>query len=46
MAENHLAKQFAVYSLWRKGLVKAISDYRNWLNGQELNDAQVDQRIQ
>lgn len=46
MAENNLAKQFAVYSVWRKGLVQSISDYRSWLNGQELNDAQVDQRIQ
>ena len=46
MAENNLAKQFAVYSEWRKGLVETICDYRNWLNEQELNDAQVDQRIQ
>ncbi len=46
MANNNLAKQFAVYSEWRKGLVETICDYRNWLNEQELNDAQVDQRIQ
>ena len=46
MANNNLAKQFAVYSEWRKGLVDTICDYRNWLNEQELNDAQVDQRIQ
>jgi hypothetical protein len=46
MAENKLAHQFAVYSEWRKALVETICDYRSWLNEQELNDAQVDQRIQ
>lgn len=46
MAENKLAHQFAVYSEWRKALVDTICDYRSWLNEQELNDAQVDQRIQ
>jgi len=46
MAENNLARQFAVYTVWRKGLVQSICDYRRWLNDQELNDAQVDQRIQ
>jgi DNA repair ATPase RecN len=46
MAENNLARQFAVYTVWRKGLVQSIYDYRRWLNDQELNDAQVDQRIQ
>jgi len=46
MADNKLAQQFAVYSEWRKALVDTICDYRSWLNEQELNDAQVDQRIQ
>lgn len=46
MAENKLVHQFAVYAEWRKGLVDIICDYRNWLNEQELNDAQIDQRIQ
>jgi len=46
MAENNLAHQFAVYSEWRKSLVDSICDYRSWLNEQDLNDAQVDQRIQ
>ncbi|MGZ8258387.1 MAG: dynamin family protein, partial [Methylotenera sp.] len=46
MAENKLAHQFAAYSEWRKALVDTICDYRSWLNEQELNDAQVDQRIQ
>lgn len=46
MADNKLAQHFAVYSEWRKALVDTICDYRSWLNEQELNDAQVDQRIQ
>ena len=45
MSENKLAHQFAVYSEWRKALVDTICDYRSWLNEQELNDAQSDQRI-
>ncbi|CAG0955822.1 Bacterial dynamin-like protein [Methylophilaceae bacterium] len=46
MVENKLAHQFAAYSEWRKGLVDTICDYRSWLNEQELNDGQIDQRIQ
>ena len=45
MAENKLAYQLAAYSQWRKALVDSICDYRSWLNEQELNDAQIDQRI-
>jgi hypothetical protein len=45
MAENKLAHQFTAYSEWRKALVDSICDYRSWLNEQELNDAQIDQRI-
>jgi len=45
MAENKLAHQFTAYSEWRKTLVDTISDYRNWLDENELNDAQVEQRI-
>ncbi len=45
MAENKLAHQFAAYSEWRKALVDSVCDYRSWLNEQELNDAQIDQRI-
>lgn len=46
MAENKLAHQFAAYAEWRKALVDTICDYRSWLNEQELNDGQIDQRIQ
>ncbi|OIQ80059.1 bacterial dynamin-like protein [mine drainage metagenome] len=46
MSENRLAEQFSAYSQWRGALVATIGDYRNWLNEQELNDAQIDLRIQ
>lgn len=46
MAENKLIHQFAAYAEWRKALVDTICDYRSWLNEQELNDGQIDQRIQ
>jgi len=42
--DSKLANQFAAYTNWRKALVDTISDYRSWLNEQELNDGQVDQR--
>lgn len=45
-SNSKLAHQFAAYTQWRKALVDTICDYRSWLNEQELNDGQVDQRIQ
>ena len=45
-SNSKLANQFAAYTEWRKALIDTISDYRSWLNEQELNDGQVDQRIQ
>ena len=46
ISNSKLAHQFAAYSEWRKALVDTICDFRSWLNEQELNDGQVDQRIQ
>lgn len=46
MAKNKLAHQFAAYSAWRKGLAEIIGGYRGWLNEQELNDGQTEQRLQ
>ena len=46
MTGNRLAEQFTAYSHWRSALVDTICDYRGWLNEQELNDAQIDLRIQ
>jgi hypothetical protein len=46
MAANKLADQFSAYSKWRNALVDTICDYRSWLTEQELNDVQVDLRVQ
>lgn len=46
MSEHNLASQFAAYSHWRSALVDTICDFRSWLTEQELNDAQIDTRIQ
>ena len=45
-SNSKLANQFAAYTEWRKALVDTITDYRSWLNEQEINDGQIDQRIQ
>lgn len=45
MADNKLERHFQFYTQWRTALVDSISDYRNWLNEQELNDAQMDLRL-
>lgn len=45
MAENKLKLQFAAYADWRKALTERIAEYRVWLNSQDMNDSQTDQRI-
>ncbi len=46
MTNGNLVAHFEAYSAWRGGLSDNIGAYRNWLNEQELNDAQTDLRIQ
>lgn len=46
MTDTNLESHLTSYSTWREGVIDSVSDYRNWLNEQELNDAQIDQRIQ
>lgn len=46
MASNKLTTQIGVYSAWRDGLSSAIGDFRNWLDAQELGDAQTEGRLQ
>ena len=43
---DNLVAHFEAYGVWRSGLSNSITDYRDWLNEQELNDAQTDLRIQ
>ena len=45
MVDNRLAHEFAAYAEWRKALGEAIGDFRNWLDAQELNDSQTEQRV-
>lgn len=45
MADNKLKLQFAAYTDWRKALAERIAEYRVWLNSQDMNDSQTDQRI-
>ncbi|MBZ0095114.1 MAG: dynamin family protein, partial [Sulfuricella sp.] len=46
MAHDDLVSHFEAYSAWRGRLSDNVGDFRNWLNEQELNDAQTDLRIQ
>ena len=46
MSPSSLASEFQAYSLWRSNLIERISDYRQWLNREDLNDSQRDLRLQ
>ncbi|MHB8455566.1 MAG: dynamin family protein [Acidiferrobacterales bacterium] len=43
---SNMEQQFEAYSSWRKGLFSAISEFRGWLQAQELSDTQIDQRLE
>ncbi len=45
MASDSLVAQFEAYSTWRSNLAGRVGDFCNWLNEQELNDAQMDMRL-
>ena len=42
---TNIDQHFEAYSAWRQGLFQAVGDFRSWLQGQELADVQVDQRL-
>jgi hypothetical protein len=46
MVNNKFVQQFNAYSDWRSGLIGQIEGYRQWLTQEELNDAQIEQRLQ
>ncbi len=46
MSTASLATDFEQYSQWREDLARRISDYRQWLNREDLNDSQRDLRLQ
>ncbi|MCL1860706.1 MAG: dynamin family protein, partial [Proteobacteria bacterium] len=41
-----LAEQFSAYSRWRNETIDAVLKLRNWLNINDVSDAQADQRLQ
>ena len=41
-----LAEQFSAYSRWRGETIEAVLRLRNWLNRNDVGDAQSDQRLQ
>ena len=45
MNQAGLEQQFEQYSGWRQALSGAVADFKQWLQTQELSDAQVDQRL-
>ncbi|ARU32644.1 GTPase [Sulfuriferula sp. AH1] len=46
MSNLTLAQQFEQYGAWREGLATQIGHYRDWLNHEEINDWQIDLRLQ
>lgn len=46
MTTASLVNDFEAYSRWRQELSRRISDYRQWLNREDLNDSQRDLRLQ
>lgn len=43
---KRIEAQFAAYSVWRSALSQSIEGLRVWLQGQDLHETQVDQRLQ
>jgi hypothetical protein len=46
MSSPSLVSDFEAYSQWRANLSDHVSDYRQWLNREDLNDSQRDLRLQ
>jgi archaellum component FlaC len=42
---TNIDQHFEAYSAWRQDLFKAVSDFRGWLQSQELADVHIDQRL-
>ncbi|MHB1527897.1 MAG: dynamin family protein [Acidiferrobacteraceae bacterium] len=43
---NRIEVQFAAYSEWRGLLWQSVTNLRTWLQGQDLQDAQIDHRLE
>ncbi|MBY0570381.1 MAG: dynamin family protein, partial [Burkholderiaceae bacterium] len=42
---SNLVQKFQEYSEWRKGVVRALEQYRAWTNGSDMADTAIDQRL-
>lgn len=42
---SNLVQKFQEYSEWRKGVVRALEQYRAWTNGSDMADTATDQRL-
>ena len=42
---SNLVQKFQEYSEWRKGVTRALEQYRAWISGSDMADAAVDQRL-
>src|SRR5476649_154045 len=45
MKQDQLVERFEAYASWRAALAERIAAYRDWLDDNELNDAQTSLRI-
>ncbi len=45
MKNEGIERHFQAYSLWRKELSQRITEFREWLQAQQLGDNQIDQRL-
>ncbi|MGA8260754.1 MAG: dynamin family protein [Arenicellales bacterium] len=45
MIETQIEREFDVYSDWRRSLKKAVEDYRDWLQEQNLGEMDIEERI-
>ncbi|MFZ4527237.1 MAG: dynamin family protein [Undibacterium curvum] len=42
---SNLVQKFQEYSEWRKGVARALEQYRGWISGSDMADAATDQRL-
>ncbi|MFZ6688661.1 dynamin family protein [Undibacterium sp. SXout11W] len=42
---SNLVQKFQEYSEWRKGVARALEQYRAWIGGSDMADAAADQRL-
>jgi GTPase Era involved in 16S rRNA processing len=42
---DQLSHQVEAFTAWKQAIAREIARYRNWLNGQSLNNREVDERL-